>query len=68
LRIRDARRSLSLFSPRGSIHLAEHAAFFLSGYPYDLVYSVRADEIVVLAVAHHSRQPEYWADRLRNLP
>lgn len=41
--------------------------FILPGYPYDLVYSVLEDEIVVLAVAHHSRQPEYWADRLRLL-
>lgn len=68
LRIQDARRSLALF-PHAAPPISLNARrFILSGYPYDLVYSVRADEIVVLAVAHHSRQPEYWAGRLRQLP
>ena len=36
----------------------------LSGYPYDLIYSVRDEEIVVNAVAHHRREPFFWMDRL----
>jgi toxin ParE2 len=68
LRIQDARKSLSLFPLAAPPISRNTRRFILSGYPYDLVYSVRADEIIVLAVAHHSRQPEYWADRLRNLP
>jgi plasmid stabilization system protein ParE len=32
--------------------------------PFEVVYSVGEDEILVLAVAHQSRRPFYWHDRL----
>ena len=32
-------------------------------YPYTLVYRVRDSSVIILAVAHHSRRPEYWAGR-----
>lgn len=36
----------------------------LNRFPYGLIYSVEADEVLVIAVAHHSRRPGYWRDRL----
>jgi plasmid stabilization system protein ParE len=35
----------------------------IAKFPYSLVYSVRPDEIRVLAVAHHKRRPFYWRSR-----
>jgi toxin ParE1/3/4 len=32
-------------------------------FPYKIIYEVRVDEILVVAVAHTSRKPHYWADR-----
>lgn len=32
-------------------------------FPYALVYGVEDQTIVVVAVAHTSREPQYWADR-----
>jgi len=32
-------------------------------FPYSLVYIVSKDEIRILAVAHQSRRPDYWAGR-----
>ena len=32
-------------------------------FPYALVYSVRPDEIRILAVAHQKRRPFYWRGR-----
>lgn len=32
-------------------------------FPYSLVYSVRSDEIRLLAVAHQKRRPFYWRGR-----
>jgi toxin ParE1/3/4 len=32
-------------------------------FPYSLVYSVRPDEIRLLAVAHQKRRPFYWRGR-----
>lgn len=35
----------------------------MTKFPYSLVYSVRRDEIRVLAVSHHKRRPFYWRGR-----
>lgn len=40
--------------------------FRLGKFPYGLIYVVEADEVVVLAVAHLHRKPNYW--RLRPHP
>ena len=37
--------------------------YTMKHFPYSLVYTVSGDEIRVLAVAHHSRRPGYWASR-----
>jgi plasmid stabilization system protein ParE len=35
----------------------------IAKFPYSLIYSVRPDEIRVLAVAHRKRRPFYWRGR-----
>lgn len=35
----------------------------LKHFPYTLVYRVKGTEISVIAVAHQSREPGYWAGR-----
>jgi plasmid stabilization system protein ParE len=35
----------------------------IARFPYSLVYSVRPEEIRILAVAHHKRRPFYWRGR-----
>jgi plasmid stabilization system protein ParE len=35
----------------------------LGGFPYSLVDRTRADVITIVAVAHQSRKPGYWAAR-----
>ena len=37
----------------------------LRRFPYDLVIVEENSGYVVIAVAHHSRQPGYWRDRLK---
>jgi plasmid stabilization system protein ParE len=37
---------------------------FLRRFPYALVYYEMAGEVRVLAVAHTSRRPGYWLDRV----
>ncbi len=37
----------------------------LSRFPYALIYSADKNDILVLAVAHLHRQPDYWRDRLK---
>ena len=35
----------------------------VEGFPYQVIFEIRPDEIVVLAVAHGSRRPGYWNRR-----
>jgi toxin ParE2 len=37
----------------------------LSRFPYGLIYTVEQGEILVLAVAHLHRRPDYWRDRVK---
>jgi plasmid stabilization system protein ParE len=37
--------------------------FGLTTFPYSVVYWVFEGELIVLAVAHHSRKPNYWRNR-----
>ena len=34
-------------------------------FPYSLIYGIDHDTIVVIAVAHSRRSPNYWVDRLK---
>jgi toxin ParE2 len=33
-------------------------------FPYGIIYQVRPDEILVVAVAHLHRRPDYWKGRI----
>jgi len=35
----------------------------IAKFPYSVIYSVRLDEIRILAVAHQKRRPFYWRSR-----
>jgi plasmid stabilization system protein ParE len=35
----------------------------LRRFPYALLYSLDGDELLIVAVAHQSRQPGYWTTR-----
>jgi plasmid stabilization system protein ParE len=36
----------------------------LRRFPFNLVYSLEPDHVLVVAVAHQRREPGYWRDRL----
>jgi plasmid stabilization system protein ParE len=36
----------------------------LQKFPYNLVYQIRSDGAVIVAVAHTSRRPDYWSHRV----
>jgi plasmid stabilization system protein ParE len=37
----------------------------LRKFRYSLIYSVEQGSVLILAVAHQSRRPEYWVGRVR---
>ena len=38
--------------------------FLFDRFPYKMLYIIRAERLVVIAVAHQHRQPDYWIDRV----
>jgi plasmid stabilization system protein ParE len=36
----------------------------LNRFPYYLPYAIENDQIVILAIAHNSRKPGYWKNRI----
>lgn len=61
--VRDALKRLRLWPLAAPIERGEVRRMILSRFPYKLLYSVEADHIYVIAVAHLHRAPDYWVDR-----
>ena len=36
-----------------------------SKFPFAIIYDVQPDQLTVIAVAHHSRDPDYWVERVK---
>ena len=36
----------------------------LRRFPYIIIYAIEPNQVRILAVAHQSRRPSYWVDRL----
>ena len=35
-------------------------------FPYGIIYQIREDHILIIAVAHLHRKPEYWKKRVKS--
>jgi plasmid stabilization system protein ParE len=33
-------------------------------FPYNVIYRIELDEVLVVAIAHHRRKPDYWRRRV----
>ena len=47
----------------GALWKNSRRRFPLRKFPYSVIYYARADEVRVVALAHHRRRPGYWASR-----
>lgn len=54
---------LTQFPQLGVPGAFEPRTLTLNKFPYSLIYRVFPEIIRVIAVAHHSRRPAYWAGR-----
>jgi toxin ParE1/3/4 len=50
----------------GSLASKSTRRVFVSNFPFAVVYRSDEDGIVIFAVAHHSRRPEYWHSRVQD--
>ena len=59
----DAERTgelLCQFSQIGRRLDSTHREIPLQRFSYNLIYRVRDDEVIIVAVAHKRRRPDYW--------
>ena len=40
-----------------------HQYYLMRHFPYQVIYRLRENRVVVIAIAHTARQPRYWAER-----
>jgi plasmid stabilization system protein ParE len=57
---------LILTFPEIGSELRQHQVRKLSlrGFSYNIIYKPEEDNLVIYALAHHKRQPNYWLNRL----
>lgn len=36
----------------------------LHKFPFNILYSIEKDHILIIAIAHHHREPDYWVERV----
>jgi len=56
---------LPLLPMTGEAGIEGAKRIILRRFPYDIVTIDKHDEVLVIAVAHHSRKPGYWRDRVK---
>lgn len=59
-----SRLSIGCVSYAGETLAAGLRRILLHRFPFSLVYSIEADLILVIAIAHHGRRPGYWQSRV----
>lgn len=62
--IEEATARALAFPEAGSLATKNTKRVFVKRFPFSVVYRPDREGIVVFAVAHHSRQPEYWVSRV----
>jgi len=53
------------FPMAGSPSASNTRRVIVKGFPFSVVYRPEAEGVIVFALAHHSRQPNYWRSRTR---
>ncbi len=61
--VRKAAVRIAEYPQAWSIERGEVRKCLLHTFPYKLLYSVEEDHILVIAVAHQHRKPDYWVGR-----
>jgi len=61
--IRASAKRLARYPEASPYQRGEIRKYLLSRFPYKLLYAIRGEKIIVIAVAHQHRDPDYWVER-----
>ena len=62
--LKRAKQQVAENPDRWATYLHGTRRYVFGKFPYALVYAAMGDRVVALAVAHTSRRPGYWRNRL----
>ena len=55
-------RRIVQFSKASSKEQVEVRRYVLHRFPYKILYSIEEEHIVIIAIAHQHRKPDYWIE------
>ncbi len=61
--VKKAALRIAEYPQAWSIERGDVRKCLLHKFPYKLMYSVEEDHILIIAVAHQHRKPDYWVGR-----
>lgn len=61
--VKKAALRIAEYPKAWSIERGEVRKCLLHKFPYKLLYSLEADHVLVIAIAHQHRKPDYWVGR-----
>ena len=62
--VADVVRSAVAHPERGAPRSKNTRRWLVKGFPYGVIYRANEAEVLVVAVAHQRKQPEYWLQRV----
>lgn len=65
--VEEAAARAVAFPTAGSQTVGDTRRVFVRDFPFSLVYRADKNGIVIFALAHHSRRPEYWRPRVQEI-
>jgi toxin ParE1/3/4 len=64
--VEEATSRAAAFPLAGSPASKSTRRVFVKNFPFAVVYRADADGILIFALAHHRRRPEYWQSRVQD--
>ena len=62
--VAEAVRNLVANPQRGARRSRSTRRWLVKSFPFGVIYRVSESEILIVAVAHQRKRPEYWAGRI----
>jgi len=62
--VSDAVRKAVAYPERGAPRSKNTRRWLVKGFPFGVIYRANEAEVLVVAVAHQRKQPEYWVQRV----
>lgn len=62
--VEEAVRSLVAHPERGAPRSQSTRRWLVKSFPFGVIYRVSESEVLIVAVAHQRKKPEYWAGRI----